>query len=163
MGTDLEIHQGQLAETGEVPRETVDALQDELSKLPQAIGMETDHFFMGGMYCRKFFLPAGILVVSKVHKTDHLFVGCSGELLVWGQGEKYTLRSGDVVPSPAGTKRVVYARGDCVVMTIHKTDVTNVDDLEEELIEPDDSALFDVNNRPKDGVLTMALKELEGK
>jgi len=137
-------------------RESVDALQSAMVELPQAPGMDTTHFFGGGMYCRRIAIPAGRVIVSKVHSTEHMFIGCVGELLVAGQGENYTLRPGDVVVSPVGTKRVVFSVTDVVVMTVHKTDRISVDNLEEELMSDDGLSLYDVNNQPKVGVLVQS-------
>lgn len=134
-------------------RDSVEALQSAMMELPQAPGMDTTHFFGGGMYCRRISIPAGRIIVSKVHSTEHMFIGCVGELMVAGQGENYTLRPGDVVVSPVGTKRVVFSVTDVVVMTVHKTDKTSVDDLEAELMSDDGRSLYDVNNQPKPGVL----------
>lgn len=136
-------------------RDQVMALQDAMVNLPQAPGMTTDHWFAGGMYCRRIFIPMGTVVVSKVHKTEHLFIGCVGELQVAGQGENYTIRPGDVVPSLIGTKRIVHALTDVIVLTVHKTDRTVADDgLEEDMVEIDPLSKYDVNNQPKPGVLT---------
>lgn len=139
-------------------RDSIDALQAEMAKLPQAPGMETEHFFAGGMYCRRISIPAGVAIVSKVHKTEHLFIGCVGELYVAGQGENYVLRPGDVIPSMIGTKRAVLALTNVVVMTVHKTDKNSTEGLEEELIEDDGLSLYDVNNQPKNGVLVSTSK-----
>lgn len=146
-----------------VTRDRVDELQDIMSKLPQAPGMDTDHFFAGGMYCRRMFIPKGNIIVSKVHKTEHLFIGCSGELEVAGQGATYTLKAGSVIPSMVGTKRVVVALTDVVCMTIHKTDLLSTEGLEEAMVEIDERDLYDVNNHPKPGVLvgTPELNKLE--
>ena len=144
-----------------VSRDQVMSLQESMLEMPQAPGMETEHFFAGGMYCRKISIPEGTVVVSKVHKTEHLFIGCVGELHVAGQGENYVIRPGDVVPSAVGTKRVVYAMTDVVVMTVHKTDRTSVDDeLEEEMVVIDPVSKYDVNNQPKPGVLIQG-KDIE--
>lgn len=137
-------------------RDDVEALQSAMTQLPQAPGMTTAHFFGGGMYCRRIAIPAGRIIVSKVHSTEHMFIGCVGELLVAGQGENYTLRPGDVVVSPVGTKRVVFSVTDVVVMTVHKTDRISVDNLEEELMSDDGLSLYDVNNQPKVGVLVQS-------
>lgn len=139
-----------------VSRDSVDALQQAMAVMPQAPGMTTEHYFAGGMYCRRIAIPKGIVIVSKVHKTEHLFIGCIGELAVAGQGGNYTVRPGDIIPSPVGTKRVVVALSDVVVLTIHRTDVVSVDDLEAALMEEDPLALYDVNNQPKPGVLVVA-------
>ena len=138
----------------EVPRERVMDLQSAMMEMPQAPGMPTSHFFAGGMYCRRIEIPKGTVVVSKVHKTEHFFIGCVGELQVAGQGETYIIGPGDIVPSPIGTKRVVLALTDVVVLTVHKTDKTVADEeLEAEMIEIDPLSKYDVNNQPKPGVL----------
>lgn len=147
-----------------VSMEQMLALQETMLALPQAPGMDTTHHFAGGMYCRKIVIPKDTVVVSKVHKTEHFFIGCVGELQVAGQGETYIIRPGDIVPSPVGTKRVVHALTDVVVLTVHKTDRLVADEeLEAELIEADPLAKYDVNNQPKPGVLvgTPDLNKLE--
>ena len=60
------------------------------------------------------------------------------------------LMPGDVVESQPGTKRVTLAVTDAVGITIHRTDKTDLDELEAELIEPDDTALFDASNKLKE-------------
>lgn len=124
-----------------------------MASLPQLPAFKTDHFFAGGMYCRRIEIPAGSIILSKVHKTEHHFIGCAGELVVAGQGETYTLSPGDVVVSKVGTRRVVFAKTDVVCMTVHRTDMTSTDGLEQELMQFDEDALYDVNNKPKPGVL----------
>lgn len=138
-----------------VARSRIDDLQSAMAQMPQAPGMDTDHFFVGGMYCRRIHIPAGVAIVSKVHKTEHLFIGCSGELKVVGQGGSYILRPGDIIPSSIGTKRAVYALSDVVCLTVHKTDLTSTENLEVTLMEEDELSLYDVNNQPKDGVLVL--------
>ena len=149
----LAINKNNEVQETRAPRENVEALQSAMIELPQAPGMDTTHFFGGGLYCRRIAIPAGRIIVSKVHSTEHMFIGCVGELMVAGQGENYTLRPGDVVVSPIGTKRVVFSVTDVVVMTVHKTDKTSVDELESELMLTDNRSLYDVNNQPKPGVL----------
>jgi len=137
-------------------QDAIQAMQDAMRAMPQAPAFKTEHVFFGGMYCRRMEIPKDSLIVSKVHKSDHLFIGCSGELVVAGQGEMYTLRAGDVIPSYIGTKRAVYALTDVVCMTVHKTDKTTTDGLEDELMAVNEADLYDVNNCPKPGVLTVS-------
>ena len=155
----------QVASVGEeVSLAQINALQDAMREMPQAPSMDTTHHFAGGMYCRRIEIPQGTAIVSKVHKTEHLFIGCIGELQVAGQGETYVLKPGDIVVSAVGTKRAVLALTDAVVLTVHKTDKTTADQaLEDELIEFDALSNYDVDNKVKPGVLQSApaTKELE--
>ena len=60
-----------------------------------------------------------------------------------------TLNAGDVVESQPGTKRVTYAVEDSIGVTFHVTDKTDLDDIESELVEPDELSLFDATNKLK--------------
>ena len=55
--------------------EQIEKLQSEMVKMPQ-VELETEHYFSGGMYCRKLIRPAGTLIVGKVHKKDHFLDRC---------------------------------------------------------------------------------------
>jgi quercetin dioxygenase-like cupin family protein len=131
-----------------VTREQIERLQGEMANLPQA-ELVTEHQFNGGMYMRKLYRPAGTLIVGKVHKVDHFFLCAKGEIIAWSEGGMKRLQAGDVIESKAGTKRVTLAVQDSIGITIHKTDKTDLDEIEAELIEPDEMALFDSANKLK--------------
>ena len=128
-----------------VSREQVERLQTEMAAMPQA-ELTTEHHFSLGMYMRKVFRPAGTLIVGKVHKEPHFFLCAKGEIIAWTESGMKRLQAGDVVESKPGTKRVTLAVTDAIGITIHRTDKTDLDEIEAELIEPDTTALFDANN-----------------
>jgi quercetin dioxygenase-like cupin family protein len=128
-----------------VSREQVEKLQGEMVKMPQA-ELTTEHNFSPGMYMRKVFRPAGTLIVGKVHKEPHFFLCAKGEIIAWTEGGMKRLQAGDVVESKPGTKRVTLAVTDAIGITIHRTESTDLDEIEAELIESDTTALFDANN-----------------
>ena len=142
----------------QVSREQIDRLQAEMVKMPQA-ELVTEHFFSPGMYCRRVFRPAGTLIVGKVHKQPHFFLCAKGEIIAWTENGMKKLQAGDVVESKPGTKRITLATQDSIGITVHKTDKTDLDDIEAELIEPDETALFDSTNKLKQIVSEM--KKLE--
>lgn len=129
-------------------REQINALQSEMVNMPQA-ELKTDHYFSGGMYCRRVFRSAGTLIVGKIHKEDHLFMCASGQIMAWTENGMKTLNAGDIVESKAGTKRVTLALTDAIGITIHKTNEKDLEIIEKQLIEPDNLALFDFNNEIK--------------
>ena len=142
-----------------VSREQIDRLQSEMVKMPQA-ELLTEHFFSPGMYCRRVYRSAGTLIVGKVHKEPHFFLCAKGEIIAWTENGMKKLQAGDLIESKAGTKRVTLAVTDAIGITIHRTDKTDLDEIEAELIEPDDLALFDSSNQIKEIVSQM--KKLEG-
>jgi len=136
-------------------REEILRLQDEMAKMPQA-ELKTEHYFSQGMYCRKVFRKAGTIIVGKVHKKDHFFMCAQGQIIAWSEKGMVTLNAGDVLCSKSGTKRVTMAVTDAIGITVHKTNKTDLDKIEKELIEPDELALYDSSNNIK-------VKALEGK
>jgi quercetin dioxygenase-like cupin family protein len=140
-------------------REQIDRLQSKMATMPQA-ELQTEHFFSPGMYCRRVFRPAGTLIVGKIHKEPHFFLCAMGEIIAWTETGMRRLQAGDVVESLPGTKRVTLAVTDAIGITIHKTDKTDLEEIETELIEPDDSALFDSSNKLKQ--IMGQMKALEG-
>ena len=131
-----------------VSREQIDRLQSEMVKMPQA-ELLTEHFFSPGMYCRRVYRSAGTLIVGKVHKEPHFFLCAKGEIIAWTENGMKKLQAGDLIESKAGTKRVTLAVTDAIGITIHRTDKTDLDEIEAELIEPDTLALFDSANKLK--------------
>ena len=127
--------------------------------MPQA-ELVTEHYFRPGMYCRKLIRPAGTLIVGKVHKEPHFFLCAKGEIIAWTENGMKRLQAGDVVECKPGTKRVTLATQDSIGVTIHKTDETDLDKIEEELVEPDETALFDSGNKLKQIIGEM--KTLQG-
>jgi hypothetical protein len=128
-------------------------------KMPQ-VDLQTEHYFSeSGMYCRKVFRPAGTLIVGKVHKHHHLFLCAMGEIIAWTENGMKRLQAGDVVESKPGTKRVTLAVTDAIGVTVHRTDKTNLDEIEAELVEPDNTALFDSSNLLK---IAGEMKALQG-
>lgn len=140
-------------------REQIDRLQAEMVKMPQA-DLQTEHYFSeSGMYCRKVFRPAGTLIVGKVHKQHHLFLCAMGEIIAWTETGMKRLQAGDVIESKPGTKRVTLAVTDAIGVTVHRTDKTDLDEIEAELVEPDNTALFDSSNLLK---IAGEMKALQG-
>ena len=140
-------------------REQIERLQAEMVQMPQA-DLQTEHYFSeSGMYCRKVFRPAGTLIVGKVHKHHHLFLCAMGEIIAWTENGMKRLQAGDVVESKPGTKRVTLAVTDAIGVTVHRTDKTDLDEIEAELVEPDNTALFDSSNLLK---IAGEMKALQG-
>lgn len=135
-------------------RKSIEDLQTAAASLPQ-IELETKHYWADGLYCRELFRPADTLIIGKCHKLEHLYVVLSGTVTIAGDGYRETVTGPKVFVSKPGTKRAVYAHTDATTMTVHRTDETDLDKIEAELIEEDETAMFDAYN-----VLKNTIKEL---
>jgi hypothetical protein len=123
----------------------IERLEDAMRKLPQFVPV-TRHYFADGMYCREVFRPADTLITGKVHKKEHFYMVMSGTVAIVGQGQ---ITGPTVIVSQPGTKRVVYAVTDATCLTVHRTALTDLDEIEAELVEYDGRALFDARNELK--------------
>lgn len=130
-------------------RGKVNRLQAEMLKFEQ-VELPTDHYFADGMYARVIARHAGVLIVGKVHKREHFYIVTKGRIQVTTDDGVREIAAPAVIVSKPGTKRAVLAMEDSVCMTVHRTDKTDLDEIEAELIEPDGTALFDAYNRPKE-------------
>jgi hypothetical protein len=130
------------------PDDRVLRLQEEMRKLPQ-IELETFHLFADGMYARILPRPKGTTIVGKCHRREHFYIVVKGSVMVLSDGDTQTYEAGAVIVSKPGTKRAVLALEDSICMTIHRTDKTDLDEIEEELIESESGALFDSGNKLK--------------
>lgn len=130
-------------------RRRVEALQAAMREMPQA-ELETLHHFADGMYARVLPRPAGTLIVGKVHKREHFYIVAKGRVRVTTDEGVRDVCAGSVVVSRPGTKRAVYALEDSVCLTVHRTDRTDLDEIEAELVEPDPTALLGADNKPKE-------------
>lgn len=125
------------------------ALQEAMRALPQ-IEFETIHKFADGMYARILPRAAGVLIVGRVHKREHFYIVTKGRVQVADDNGVNEYEAGTVLVSQPGTKRAVLALEDSVCMTVHRTDLTDLDAIEAELVEPDETALFDARNKLKE-------------
>jgi hypothetical protein len=125
----------------------VRALQAAMRELPQ-VELPTEHYFADGMYCRRVSHAAGVVVVGKVHRREHFFMVVQGSVAIIQDGaERKIYTAPAVLVSPPGAKRAALALEDSVVLTVHRTDGTDLHEIEAELVEPDGTALFGPDNR----------------
>ncbi len=117
----------------------IDELERRMMGIP-ALEMPVTHSFVPGFYVRQIFMPAGAVLTSKIHKTEHPYVITKGRVRVLtedgGIVELAAPHSGITKP---GTRRLLEILEDTVWTTFHPTDLTDVDAIEEAIIEKRDA------------------------
>jgi len=113
-------------------------LEAEMRKMTDVhIDLPVIHHFSYGVYMRELFIPAGTLIVGKVHKHEHVFMLLTGEIsLVNEDGSVSRITAPFVCVSPPGTKRIAYHHADTVGMNIHAnpSNTRDVDVIESETV-----------------------------
>jgi hypothetical protein len=80
----------------------------------------TEHTFTPGLYVRTTRMPAGTLVVSKMHKTTHPYTIHSGRCAVFIDGKGVEVLEGPHQGvTEAGTRRILYIYEDTAWSTYH--------------------------------------------
>ena len=68
---------------------------------------EPTHFFAPGMYLRELTIPAGMLMVGKIHKHAHFLMVLKGRAEVVSEFGRMNVEAGHISDSPTGVKRIV--------------------------------------------------------
>ena len=123
---------------------TMDNIADELP---------CRHFVHGGMYERELFIPADVVLTGKIHLRDHIFYLLEGDLSVMTDEGIKRIQAPYRFDVKAGIKKIGYAHTDVLCTTIHRTDLTDIEEIEKEL--------FDDGNTEWVGEIMRGLKCLQ--
>jgi len=118
--------------------DTVRDVQKQLSESPDVIDVPVQHHFAPGVYMRQMDAAAGTLVVSKMHRTEHMNILLKGSLTVATEDGIQLMTAPCVLKSMPGTKRIGYFHEDSSWITIHPTSDTDLEKIEQQVIVPDD-------------------------
>lgn len=89
----------------------------------EPLELPVKHHFHGYTYMRELFMPAGVMLVGRIHLFDHLEILVSGDITLSTDADApqrvtgYTVRNGH-----AGKQRAIYAHEDSVFMTVHSAE-----------------------------------------
>jgi len=101
------------------------------------------HHFAPGVYVREMLLEKDRVVVGKIHRHDHIAMLIQGSAVVVSEQGRIEIEAPHIWNSKKGEKRAVYAIEDCIFVTVHPTDETDLDKIEDEVIAPTYEALED--------------------
>ena len=93
-----------------------------------------EHKFVTGAYVRTITIPADIVMTSKIHKVTHPYFVMKGEVDVLTEKGMQRIKAPYQGITKAGTKRVLRTYSEVVWTTVHVTDETDLDKIEEQVI-----------------------------
>ena len=121
-------------------RQKITELHEQLENEGGIVGKElhklnpTKHTFSGGCYIREIYNPANMLLVTKIHKVDHPYFLMSGKMSILTEDGVIEVEAPHHGVTKAGTKRVIYTHDPCKFVTVHATNKTTPEEVEEEVI-----------------------------
>tara|TARA_R110000823_G_scaffold105178_4_gene223542 strand:- start:248 stop:850 length:603 start_codon:yes stop_codon:yes gene_type:complete len=92
------------------------------------------HSFAGGCYVREIYNPANELIITKIHKKEHPFFLMKGEMSILTEDGIQHIKAPYQGITKVGTKRAIYTHEECIFITVHATDSTSIEDVEEEVV-----------------------------
>ena len=100
----------------------------------QEISLEQNHF-ADGVYARELFIPKGQILVGAKHKTEHLNVVLKGEISIATREGIIFIEAPCIFKSDVGIRKVGLAHEDTIWLTVHPTKETDVEKIENDLVE----------------------------
>lgn len=110
----------------------VNELEQMLLAGPQ-VDLRTGNVLSGGMLARTIYIPAGTALTGATHKTDHVCVVIGDITVTTDEGAK-RISGHHVFQVKAGSKRAGIAHEFTIWTTICKTDQTDLQAAEDELV-----------------------------
>ena len=101
------------------------------------------HFFGDGLYIREITMPAGMVVTTRIHKTNHPYFIIRGDVSVVTEDGTVRIKGPYWGMTKAGTKRVLKIHEETVWITVHATKETDLELIEAEVVVDDYDSLPD--------------------
>ncbi len=113
-------------------------LQKNLLELEQ-LDIPVEHHFAPGNYARECFLPAGSVVIGKVHRHAHVNIISKGKVTVATSEGIHDYEAPLTFISEPGAKRALIVHEDTVWTTVHPnpTDTQDLAQIEADVIVPE--------------------------
>jgi hypothetical protein len=104
-----------------------------------------EHFICNKTYTRQITLPKDMLLTGKVHNFDHVSILSKGDVSVMTLDGVNRIKAPATWISKAGTKRLIYVHEETIWSTIHHSEHTTVEDLQNELVHESDLSWIQPN------------------
>lgn len=116
---------------------SLDQIEAMMLAAPQ-IDCPVQHHFGPGIYMREAFLPAGTYVMGHAHKDEHMNIMLKGKMAVIVNGEAKVIEGPYIFTGQPGRK-LAYIIEDTIFLNAYATNETDVDALEEMVVEKSDA------------------------
>lgn len=116
---------------------SLDQIEAMMLAAPQ-IDCPVQHHFGPGLYMREAFLPAGTYIMGHAHKHESMNIMLKGKMAVIVDGEAKVIEGPYIFTAGPGRK-LAYIIEDTVFLNAYATNETDVDALEEMVVEKSDA------------------------
>lgn len=115
-------------------RETLLAFEGAMREHGTPIEIETRHHFAKGLYAREIVIPSGAMISGKIHKTEHLNIVAAGKVHIVTEDFNKVIEAPATLVAFPGVKKILRAYENTVFITVHATDITDIETIEREFV-----------------------------
>ena len=98
------------------------------------VEMSVKHHHIEGVYCRELFIPAGTILTGKIHNKESISILAQGTIAITNGTDSRVINAPHVMVDKPGIKRLGHSITDCVFINVLRTDETEIDAIEKELV-----------------------------
>jgi len=120
-----------LALQGNMPE--ILALEKVLLTLEQ-VECPVTHYHIEGVYVRSMFIPAGTVLTGAIHNKENISILAQGSIRVTNGTESVLISAPHIMVDKPGIKRLGVSETDVTFINVLRTDLTDIDELEKELV-----------------------------
>lgn len=136
-----------LAKQKEKFRNKIVEFENIVKSVPNSFGADPfplTHNFADGMYIRQLIVPARTLTVTKIHAQTHPFFLLKGTISILTEEGVKKITAPYSGITKKGTKRIIWHHDEVMITTVHRTNETDLEKIEEEVIAKNFEELNDV-------------------
>lgn len=115
-------------------RDAIAKRKDEMLASPHLVDLPFTESLAGGLYTRTVFIPKGCELVGKIHRKPCANIVAKGDITIMTETGILRVQAGYSVTSPAGIQKTGFAHEDTIFINVFRTDVTDIDQVEKDLI-----------------------------
>lgn len=120
-------------------RQKIVKLEEVMKARPDNLGPDPfllEHFFAPGLYARRVTCPAGAIIVTKLHKTEHFIFMLKGRVQVVTEDGPVEIVAPCMFRNPIGIKRAVHVIEETVWINVmaNPDDLTDMNAIEDRYI-----------------------------
>lgn len=92
------------------------------------------HYQIEGVYCRSMFIPAGTVITGAIHNKENISILAQGTIRVTNGTDSKLISAPYIMVDQPGIKRLGVSETDVTFINVIRTDLTDIDELEKELV-----------------------------
>jgi hypothetical protein len=115
-------------------RAAIEKRKGEMLESPNRVDLPVTESLQSGLYTRTLFIPKGCELIGKIHRKPCVNIVAKGDISIMTETGFLRVQAGYSITSPAGIQKIGYAHEDTIFINVFRTDVTDISEVENDLV-----------------------------